>query len=65
MFNWSIKLQRVQRLPHMTEHRSVSDNLLAADELWSDSLDLSPEVGGTDGFDVRRRPQTLGQLSEF
>lgn len=42
-----------------------SDNLLAADELWSDSLDLTPEVRGADGFNVHGRPQTLGQLSKL
>lgn len=45
--------------------RRKREDLLAAHEFGSVSLDLAPEVRGTDGLVARWRPQTLSQLCKF
>jgi len=47
------------------ERRRRGGDLLAAHKFGSESLDLSPEVRGTDGLVVHRGPQALGQLRKL
>lgn len=45
--------------------KEVGGGLLAADEFGSILLDLAPEIWGTDGLVVHRRPQALSQLCKL